>query len=465
MDGVGRKRERSRWLAVLAGVLMIGTSATVEAEIGVEVIRDWPMPVGISPYTARIDGSLDGEMILVTGRGVEGAQECVVVVSGKERSRAYSYRHQFHPTRCLDGVGDGKGGFFVRGERSDREPEEETGFTVRISAEGEVLWSLEDQEFSESFEGEYVGALAGMAYDQSRGRLIAMSRGERRLAGASQVVMQVHQIDGESGALLGAGQRFGTQSTDVILDLVAREGEFLVLTLDGRDQEVRFYRVGAEERALRTEPGDRRWAERWILGPIGYERGRGSFVLSEPIGGGRPEVMALDLEDQLVWVREYRQGEEELVEGDPLGEAERLWVGRDLLALGYRNSQREYFLRFLDPETGEELGIYRRRGLLEADILGLSRNDLGGLRLVALDLEAVRFVEADLFRGSGEQREVEEEEEHEESGESGGGCGVVGSQGKERTKLFWLMMGSLVIGLRRGRRSSRVVIAKGGEQH
>lgn len=428
-------------------------------EIGVEteLLRSWPTPVGTSPYTAGFDSTIDGVTVVIMGRGEEESAECVIVVSDESRARAYTYRHNFHPTRCLDAQAHPEGGFFVRGERADRAPEEVTGFTSRIDADGEVLWSLEDQQLLEQssppsgpgeFTGVYAGAMGTLAYDVVNDRLLALSLARLVLPGDDRIITQAHILRGDSGQLRVNGRRFGQLQQDMVVDVVARDGRFLVHTLDGNSEAPQFFSYDGQRSITLIEPAGENWSMREIVPPIAYHRERGAFLLWINPAQQIPQVTGFDEENKFIWSQRFATEAEIGGELHDLGRADRLWIGTDLMALRYRNQQLQYFLRFIEPSDGTDLGVVSWEQMTEADALDLVRGEDGRLRILAVDLTQGRVLELglDLVEApsapGGDSDESDSEEE--------GGCNASGGT---PGALWPLVVGLLLLAGQRRRHS------------
>lgn len=409
------------------------------------------MPSGISPFTAQFDGTEEGVFLIASSIAEGPSQECVVIRSDEETTRVFRYRHEFYPTRCLHVAHDGEGGFVLRGERSDLDPEAVGGFTVRVDAEGELRWVLEDAVvLDEGFSGNYRGALPGLAVDFSGARAMAMSLGGRPLAGSELPVTQLHRIETSTGALLRGGITFGPQFNDLILDVVPREGHFLIHALDGRNDETIFYELRSENRIQRVQPAGQSWTSRDVLDAPLYLPEVGTLFLYRQ--GNRFYLSRIE-GDQSRWDLELPVTESLLVEERPIGTARKLWATESAIVVGYENAQRERSFFFVDPETGEPLGAMNRRGFRDREILSLGRGPEGSLRGLVFDVDALRFFEVVLHLNEVSLEDGNEEErENEASGdEENGGCSTLSSSGAP-SPLLLLAIG-LFVALKRGSRA------------
>lgn len=393
-------------LALLAVFL---TSADAQAQNVLEatLLRQWDIPPGTSPYVAPIDSSVDGTVLVVLGRGSEEEELCIIAVADQERARAYNFRHEFSATRCVDAVAHPEGGFFVRGESPMPSEHEISGFSARIDDDGKILWILEDEALLETlppptgpgeFEGNYGHPLSGLAYDPAQDLLMGLVLGTRSLAAGERPIMQAFIIQGATGELLLNGRVFGPNRNDLIVDLVARQGDFLLRTEGLIDRETRFYAFDGQRTASLLRLGDRNWAHREILAPLSYHPSSGTFVLSTP--GPNLLAMAPAEENRELWSRELASHEFDYDPGLPI----QVWAGAEMVGLLYQHPESQRLsLRLLDAENGEELAISPVDSLISEDLIGLTRGDAGELHLLAIDPHRGVFREYELHLGDSSQ--------------------------------------------------------------
>lgn len=411
-----------------------GTSAVAQDELVVDAdpVRDWP--AGVSPLVASIDTSVDGVTLMLEPyhREVENTPpRCLVVIADGHRARSYDYEHQFEPTGCVDALAHPDGGFFVRGEVG-ASPEEEVvgdGFTARIDADGQLVWVVEDSELVEppphsgaegEFLGQYAGALEGLAYDEATGRLMALTLGKRILPDTERPVVQAHVVRTDTGAVEFVGQAFGPLQREPVLELVARNGEFLIHTIDEVGGEQRFYSYEPGRAMTQFEPQQADWSRRRVASPIAHRPSLGTFYLwfDEPPTEIRPRITRVEGLDSVVWTREY--GADVTVEGpedvDEIASgAHRIWVGKSLLALSVDTREYGPVVKFIDVDDGTVLAMAPWSELTDHQPIGMTRDADGKLRLLGADLGSDRIWEYALALTS--------KQEEEEIGDANGGGG------------------------------------------
>lgn len=426
-------RKLARYLtgAVAAAslVAVIPAAATAQMGLDAEPVRTWPAAEGTSAFTAQLDNSQAGTIILTANRGVHPElfeARCVITVVDDERAVVYTYRHGFQHSICVDATAHPAGGFFVRGAVVEDFEDDGEGFVARIDAGGEVLWAVDDQALREAepypegtgeFSGAYVGPLAGLAFDEATGRLMARTLAEEILPGQEIDLEQAHVIDGEDGRLIATGRRFGPRLDDPIVDHLSRDGEFLVHTAHGDDEEPYFYRYDGRRQVSRIEPGHDGWATRQVVAPIAFWEPLGTFILwTDRLGQSTTGITRVEGIDDLVWIEDFESVVE--IDGRPvdIGVPERLWVGNSAVAVRTRTDANDRYLRFFDVDGGEPLAVANWYDLVPIDPVDLIRDSDGDLQLLAVDrdlndvwLFALTPAEVDGTDGVDDGQEVNDE--------------------------------------------------------
>lgn len=381
--------------------LLAAQSATAQAQNTVKatLIRDWDIPTGTSPYLATVDATVDGTTLLVLGRGEEEEELCIIAISTKEWARAYNFRHEFSATRCLDAIAHPDGGFFVRGESPLRSERGIGGFSARIDADGQLLWTLDDEELIQAqappagpgeFLGNYLHPAEGLAFDPDHDRLLAITFAERPLATGERPFMQAFVIDAQSGQLLLNGRAFGPNRNDMIIDLTGRSGSFLIRTEGLIDKETRFYAFDGIRSTSALRPGDKNWAHREIIGPMSHHPAVGTLILSNP----GPNLLAIDDDDDHeLWSHDLSNHNFDHDPGLPL----RVWTGSAMIALLYQHpDDQRLSLRLLDAEDGQDIALTSVDELISEDLIDLTRGPNGELRLLAIHPTKSRLREYEL---------------------------------------------------------------------
>ena len=431
--------------------------AQPQVEIHAEPVRSWPVPASFSALDATMDTGVDGVVVMT-----EGDDICRVVVADSLQARSYEYVHQFRPSRCIDAVAHPHGGFFVRGERLTSEDEGiPPGFTAHIGADGELLWAVDDAELLESvasgqFVGTYDGARPGMAYDETRDRLMALSAGVQNLPDSQRVVTQAHVIRGQSGNLDVVGQTFGALGRDQVLDTVARDGEFLVITADTTGEEHRFYSYEVDRSMTQFEPESADWTSRQVVTPVAHRDELGTYYLWSAPNDVPPRLGIMRIEglDDLVWTEELLGHDLVDPEVASLLEPQRVWVGRSLLAIQVAVGAQPPMVQFMDAEEGLPLALLSWEDMTSLQPLGMALDDDGHLRLMAFDDEDNRIREYALSISvsgeDGEDQDGGDTGQDDLEGElEGSGCSSAGS-GTGLPVILLATLGVLALRIRSG---------------
>ncbi len=370
--------------------------ALAQPTVELEPLRSWPAHRAFSPYAAHIDVGTDGRFLMMS-RPVTSADEnikeqwrCHVVTADAQSAVSYDVRIDYLPTRCVDALAHPEGGFILRGEVWDAALEEVMGLTSRVEADGEVLWTVYDREFAESddedndFVGIYVGATQGLAIDATGNHVMALTRADRPLGDHSRPLIQAHSINTESGELIGSAKTFGPTNNDIVLDMTALDGEFLVVTSDDSGLPTRFYLHEVGRGAVQFEPAVTDWERKSLVVTPIYREPWGAFYLWKKDDGEYGLARVEDLDSQ-VWSIEFE--EISPIEGLPryLGQPDRMWVSDRWVVIRHNPSGQHPYLRFFDAEDGRELMVIQRDELTNHDEVGMAYDESGGLSLLALD--------------------------------------------------------------------------------
>lgn len=436
-------------VAVAASILT-GATPGLGQELHVESLRNWMVPVYFSPHTAWIDASVDGSVLLMSpptepgGQGQNGADpECVVIVSNPTRTVAYNLRHEFRPTRCIDAVLHPDGGFIIRGEAMVESPhgeEEFAGFSSRVASDGQIVWSVDDGQFAESehqeaFAGNYVGAKQGLAYDEGGDHVFAVSEAEQPLGNESRSLVQAHTMRGDTGDVVESGLLFGPTNNDRIVDVVARDGEFLVVTVGDGDEKTRLYSHEATVGAFQIDGQQLDGSTTTLSAPPRWLDGVGTVVGWRDEEAEQSGVMRLEGLDSVVWNRAY--DDKAIVDGRQriLGPIDGVWVSQQVAVVRHNPAGRQPLFRFLDVDDGTDKRLASPEQLTAHEPIGFARDVEGQLTLMALDPVLRTMWEYALAIGTDRSGGVDSEE-------SAGGCSTTGGQ----PGWLWLIAAALVWG-------------------
>ena len=448
---LGRSLLRLTALVAAAMILAPGQSIAQEEEgempfeVITEKLRTYPLPAVFQLEGATVDTGIDGITLLLApyDRGSpEVAPRCLVVVADAERARSYDYDYRFDSTTgCVDATAHPDGGFFVRGEVGADPDEVGQGFTARIDADGEVLWTVDDEDLvaHEDFVGSYAGVLAGLAYDTGRDHLLAMTLGVTPLLGTERLVEQAHILNGSTGNLVRVGQAFGPLARDRVLDVIGRDGEFLVVTESDDRQERRFFSYEVGRAMSQFEPESANWSDREIVPPVVYRPELGTLYLWED-DADRWGVIRTEGLDSVVWSEgvDFAVG------------AQRVWAGDQIVAVLFRGLDLTRFVVFVDAATGLPMATEIWSDLVDADPLELVTGPDGDLRLLA--------VEPGGELGEYTLELVVAADEDDENGENGDPTTTADEDGRCQSvgggpgAPLWLLMGLGLLAVGRGRR-------------
>lgn len=362
-----------------------------------EFVRGWSASSTILDEPGRMDHSVDGTVAIVGGQsdlGGDADPSCVVAVFDEQTAVSYDIQREFRTTRCIDAVAHPEGGFFLRAAYGDPPDDRPPGFTAFVDVDGDMAWVIDDEELLDrrprpdgpgEFLGDYDEPTAGLAYDPDHDLVLGLTAGRQVLPDDEHRVVQVHAVDATTGELLMTGQTFGSRDFDDIADLVARDGEFLVHTVDDEDRS-RFYSFQWEPSITEFEPEEVDWTSRRIAAPIRYRPSVGTVYLwqiDEPGGTGTVGATRVEGLDSPVWTAEYETvenvGSHSAVLDDPTG----LWLGDSMLAITYRTDDDRQFGRFVDLDTGETLAITDLAQLTDAEPLGFVPDADGELLFIS----------------------------------------------------------------------------------
>lgn len=437
-----------------AMVLLIAGPAVAYGDVTIEMqpLRDWPSPM--TPTTMEVDSSVDGVTLMVEREQASTSGGCRVTIADEEGALRYDYRHDGLDTRCVDAVTHPEGGYFLRGDVGASDEEVGQGFTVRVGRDGQLIWAVDDSEWSTgedrdgvtgAFLGDYDGPRSGMAYDATNDRLIGLSQGNRILADEQRPVMQAHGLDGASGDAQFVGQAFGALANEPVVELVARDGEFLVVTTDSMEEELRFYSFEVGRSMTRFDPSSQDWRVGDLIFPVEYRADLGTFFLWDD--GETSGLMRVEGLDSTVWSEQYVI--DDLVEGDiPFDVApEQSWVGESLIALRYGSPEQGQFLVLVDVETGLAQFITNWDAVVDEEPVDIVRDGQGELVVLAFDTEQGRFHEYGLqlvprdAAANSENNADETPSEDVEREDEQSGCQSVPAGPGPALVLGWILLG------------------------
>lgn len=393
------------WVASVAAAFFLGLlpSATAQEVLVTDQLRQWSAPAGTDGFTARRDNQQAGTLVLTSNRGVVPEAfdaRCVITVVDDRQARVFTYRHQFEYSRCVDATADGAGGLFVRGAVVEDFEDDGQGFTVRIDADGQVLWSVDDDRLVQAeaspdgpgeFYGDYGRPLPGLTYDEGSNRLVGRVLGQQELPDQTPNYEQLFVLDASSGELRSSGRRFGPDLRDPIADVVARDGEFLVHTTHGEEETPYFYSFDGQRQVRRLQPGEQSWEDQKVVGPLAYWPSAGTLILSEEpsmVGSASPtqaRVTAVEGLDDVAWQQDLEGTVDIDGESTDIGRPERVWAGQQWVVVRFRDDDNERYLQVLDAATGELLSTVSWYDLMTIDPIDLVRGESGDLQLLAVD--------------------------------------------------------------------------------
>ncbi len=385
----------SQGLVVATLLAASGICSTAVAEVGVELepLRSWTVPIAVSPYAAKFDTSVDGAFLMMGSSLDEddGEEErCLIVVSTAKSALSYEVRHEFEPTRCVDAALLADGDFVVRGQSEEQSTGDNIGFTARIDAEGQMLWSVVDSIFADeddnsAFLGRYKEPVQGLAYDERGDHVLALTSAKRQLGDQSRELVQAHSIDAERGELVRSGITFGPTNDDHIEAMVARDGGFLVITRATSGEETRFYSHEIGAGTPRFEPVERDWSHREVVVTPEYREDVGTIYVWNGGEEGQYEVLRVQGPDSVAWSTTIEDTAK--VDGQlrQVGSPDRMWMSSKWVILRHRRTGHHPYLRILHTSDGEEVAVISKSELTDFDEVELSYGEDGQVVLVAVN--------------------------------------------------------------------------------
>lgn len=385
---------------------MVATTPAVAqtvTEYGLDSQRYWPVTTAFADNPVRVDHSVDGTTLVVVVDDADPVGDdlaCRVAVAGDDGAVAYSYRHDFQPTRCTDAAAHPDGGFLIRGEAISDSEQFDLGFTTRVDVAGEIVWAVDDDQLLDEqprpegpgqFRGDYDKPLPGIAYDSTDDVVMVLSRGIETLAGDVELtVTQAHLFDADTGEPRRVGQTFGPIDTEVIEGVVARDGEFLVQT-DHDSEGSRFYSMGTDHSIEVFVPDDGDWSHRDAVAPSAYRSQVGTIYVwtedhPDDPDGLQVGVARVEGLDSVVWSRRFDP--EQLY--DPHDEIPLQPVGvvtdDHTVAIIYGGRLPiDQFVHLVAVDDGTSLGVSPWWWAMEYEPVGLIRDREGTLQAVGLD--------------------------------------------------------------------------------
>lgn len=453
-------------------------------------LRRYAVPHSFRLDTARPVIAEDGRVLYAANTGIAAVGEggvqnaaCTVVVADASGARAISYRYQDKPTGCVGVLAHRDGGFFIRGTRlttlnNQVVPDHQGGFTARIDAQDREVWVVADRSFIDADEvsqggpgaymGRYAGALAPLVYHHEMDRLLLFSSATMTAAD-SRTVAQAHMLDAQTGALRVNGLGFGPQGTRSQLTGVFyrdAHSDYLLQFSDAQ-QQTRFYTYNGRRRIDTFLPQGKDWSQRRIISAQWSTAQQELYILSQLLGGVAPkdELSVFDGQGTLRWSVEL----DDRVDEGTLGGAERFWVLRDYILIGYRQGVGDY-VRVLEQQSGESLGVdeFGMDALLGQspyEILGLVSAPQDSLRLLRVQTQTqhIREDRVEVRRGARAPDDADAgagagDRDVGEPGASGGGggCAVSGSGALPPISALSLAFGLVVFTIADRRRINRV---------
>ena len=453
-------------------------------------LRSYGIPESFRLEAAHPVIAEDGRVLYAANTGIAAAGEggvqdaaCTVVVADESGARAISYRYQNKPTGCVRVLAHRDGGFFLRGNRlttlnNQVVPDHNGGFIARIDANDREVWVLSDRSFIDAdevsqggpggFVGRYAGALAPLVYHREMDRLLVFSSATMTAAD-SRTVVQAHMLDAETGELRVNGLSFGPQGTrGQLTGAFYRESQkdFLLRFSDAQ-QETKFYTYNGRRRIDTFVPAGKDWTQRRIISAEWSTSQQELYILSQLLGSVDPnnELSVFNGQGELLWSVELGARVDEVA----LGMAERFWILRDYILIGYRWGAGDY-VRVLEQQTGASLGVAEfgmdaLLGQSPYEILGLESAPQDSLRLLRVQTQTRRVREdrVDIIRGSPGPADADAGSGGSDAGDVGmppgggdGGCAVSDSGAIPPFSALSLAFGLLVFTIADRRRMNRI---------
>lgn len=398
---------RDKWIRGFVGVstvlILLGVGAVAHAEtslrVDAEEIRSYEIPDDFG-LGNRIVGSTDDGRTLIANTTGEGPDtNCTVIVASGSEAKAFPYKHSSSGTLCVGVKLHPEGGFFVRGFEAGAMKGDVAGFTARIDAKGEEKWLVHDTKTAQSmdFKGNYSQPHSPIAYSAESGYLLTFTIGTLSIGNLDDKnVTHVSVLQG--GDMRVAAKTIGDTSGFGLVGGVTSlksTGEFLLYIFSPGSQGASFYTYDGRESVGTFEPLGEDWSTRFVR-RMTYAADSNIYLAwtKTPEGKGPAHVSVVDEKAEEVWSEEYPREVELGGEKTDLGPPGNMYVGSEYVAI--LHAPGDVYLRVLDAQTGEQIGVAPLTGALQKTPLNILSGKGDRLKVLAVDQEMERFHELSL---------------------------------------------------------------------
>ena len=374
--------------------------ADVGSAVGLRIkateVRNYNLPRNF-PITGRIvDSRPDGTTLLANTTGEKEDSKCTVVVVSGDAARAFPYTHGKKGTACVGVLPREGGGFFLRGRRATAKEGEVAGFSAEVGPQGNERWFAHDAETAESddFKGTYVRPHSPMAYSAASDYLLTFTIGKLTIGNIDEKATTHVSVlrDGEMrvpAKTIGRTAGFGIVGGVTVLD---ESGDFLLYIYNPGSRGANFFTYDGRERVDKFEPAGETWNDRFVRRMIHGPDSNLYFLWTDtPEGDGATRVTVSTPDEREVWSKEYAPAPDVGARQVSLGPPVNMWVGSKYVVILYQST--EAFLRVLDAQTGEEVGVAPLEGATEMQPLNILGGRGGRLRLLTLGQNGDRLHE------------------------------------------------------------------------
>ncbi|MGM0556699.1 MAG: MYXO-CTERM sorting domain-containing protein [Myxococcota bacterium] len=462
-------KPRSASLLLLAActlaVWLVPSLASAQVELEFTELRSAELPVPANG--AQLTSTDDGRTVVANTTGAPEDPACTVVVI--EADGATSFEYQNGPTACVGLLPHPDGGFFLRTidptADPDADPPIPAGATVRIDADGNEVWALDDQTLvdalpeSENGPGEFLGQYGGpvplMAYSSEFDKLLGFTNGILSIGGGSRLA-QAHVVNADDGELRESGQTFGEDAGGRLAALTTREsdGYFVLAIFRAGTNGANFYSYNGRSNIDFFRPVGEQWDERNVEG-ITYDP-QSNFYIMWLEGEGEDattHLTAAGSDESLLWSESYAPDVvvdgSEINIGEPLG----FWVGSRYAVLLHRKGS-TLLLRVVDILDGADLGVSVLEPPSGYAPLTILNGEQQRLKLVSYDEQNNRVVEYEIgvseSDGGGEDAGGADAGSSDSDGGDGGcGCASADADSSPLGSVLFALVGLFGLRLRR----------------
>jgi hypothetical protein len=324
---------------------------------------------------------------------------CHIVRAGTDETNAFTFDYGQSPTRCIGVEPGADGSMYIRGNRPSSDELKLTGFTVKLNASGQIEWDIADKKLVDardepggpgSFLGQYGRPMRDLSLAVDENQLIGFTIGEVSAANTTNPVTQAHVVQTETGRLITNGQRFGERFGQLGgVSTLSSSGDFFLYLFDRAEQGAYFYSYDGGSNIDAVEPLGRSWAEDYVV--RASPQGEDSLYLLWTETRGQSAATLFAKTNQ-TGTKIWRKSWQSQISPDlTLGAPRDFRVGESTAYILYQASNGLY-LRAVDTETGESLGIEQLEGLIDPQPLSIVEAG-GDVFLIGVAQEDRRLVE------------------------------------------------------------------------